>query len=143
MLFPFITNRNNKQVDEATFKEIDLMDGVTFERWCAEIIKKIGFNKVKYTPTTGDQGADIIAYKNNKKYVIQCKRHAKVVGNRAVQEVYSALNYYGGDIAVVMTNNYFSNSAMELAKKHGVKLIDRSSLDKLQKKVRRIEEANQ
>lgn len=69
------------------------------------------------TPATGDQGADLIATKENKINVIKVKRYTGAVVNKAVQEVVAAKSYYNGDTAVVITNSTFTPSAKSLAKK--------------------------
>jgi Restriction endonuclease len=66
-------------------------------------------------PATGDQGADLIAKKNGRTIIIQAKCYQGTVGNKAVQEVISALAYYGGDEGWVVTNSFFTPSAKALA----------------------------
>lgn len=102
---------------------INLMDGRSFEIYIGGLLKGEGY-RVSGTPTTGDQGADLIAIKNSKSYVIQAKRWTKPVGNKAVQEVVAAKNYYKGDIPVVVTNSTFTNSAKALAQRNKVILVD-------------------
>lgn len=97
-------------------------DGHQYEYECARILKKKGFRRVNVTKGSGDQGIDVIAYKNGKKYGIQCKYYSSPVGNHAVQEVFAGAKHYNCDIAVVMTNNTFTKSAKELAKSTGVEL---------------------
>lgn len=108
----------------------DNMDGHDFEYLCADILKRNGFSRVKVTQGSGDQGIDIIAYKNGLKYGIQCKRYSKNVGNKAVQEVYAGKTFYSCDVAAVITNQYFTKSALELAERNGVLLWDRNQLNK-------------
>lgn len=63
------------------------------------------------------------------KYAIQCKNYSSKVGNRAVQEAYSGKDYYNADIAVVMTNNFFTPAAIETADSLDVELWDRDKLN--------------
>lgn len=113
--------------------EIDLdyddLDGHKFEYLCADVLRKNDFYDVTVTQACGDFGVDIIAFKDNQKYVIQCKRFSSNVGNRAVQEIYSGKAVYDADVAVVMTNRYFTQSAIETAKKTNVLLWDRDTLN--------------
>ena len=67
------------------------------------------------TSRTGDQGADVIAEKNGKKIIVQCKLYSKPVGNKAVQEVFAAKQFYNGDLGIVITNNDYTKSARQLA----------------------------
>ena len=48
-----------------------------------------------------------------------------------MQEIYSAKTYYDCDSAWVITNNFFTKSAIELAKKCDVELFDRKRLNEL------------
>lgn len=117
------------KVDE--LPDFDNMDGHTFEYFCAEILSLNGFSDVEVTQGSRDQGVDIIAYKDDIKYGIQCKCYASDIGNKAVQEVYAGKNFYNCDVAAVLTNRYFTKSAVELAQKNRVHLWDRGKLSEL------------
>ena len=71
---------------------------------------------------------DIIAVKKGQKYAIQCKNYASPLGNKPIQEVYTGKTFYKCDIAVVMTNSIFTQSAQILAESTGVVLWDRDIL---------------
>ena len=106
---------------------VEELSGVEFEVYIAKRMRAAGF-EVAGTPATGDQGADLIANKGGLKYIIQAKRYQGTVGNKAVQEVISALSFYGGDEGWVITNSTFTPSAVALAQKAHIKLIDGSDL---------------
>lgn len=106
----------------------DLMDGHQFEYFCSDLLRDNGFSGVKVTPGSGDHGIDIIAYRNGKKYAIQCKCYSNNVGNHAIQEAYSGMAIYGANVAVVMTNSHFTNQARSDARKLGVQLWDRNKI---------------
>lgn len=101
-----------------------MTDGIAYEYECANILKARGFHNVQVTQASGDQGLDVIAYKDGRKYGIQCKLYSHPVGNFAVQEAYSGAKFYNCDEAAVMTNNTFTRSAKELADRTGVILWD-------------------
>lgn len=98
------------------------MNGHQYEHECAKRLKKSGFNNVNVTKGSGDQGIDVIAYKNGEKYGIQCKYYSSPVGNSAVQEAFAGAKYYNCQYAVVLTNNTFTQSARDLAKRTNVLL---------------------
>lgn len=98
------------------------LDGWQYEHYCAEYLKKIGFTDVQVTQGSGDQGVDIIANNGADKYAIQCKYYSGAVSNKAVQEVFTGMHYYGCDIALIITNSYFTKSAQELAQRTNVVL---------------------
>ena len=86
---------------------------------------------IKRTQSSGDYGIDVLAEKDGISYAIQCKCYSKSVGNKAVQEAYSGKDFYKCMVAVVLTNNYFTKSAIETAKHNNVLLWDRNKLIEL------------
>ena len=89
-------------------------DGVGYEDACRNELVTHGY-VVQKTPPTGDQGADLLARKDEITYAIQCKNYAGSVGNSAVQEAISAKQYYGTDNAILVSDGKFTSSARELA----------------------------
>ena len=110
---------------------IDKMTGYEFEEFCCEILKYNGFENVQQTKLSGDNGIDILAEKAEIKYGIQCKCYSSKLGNKPVQEVYTGLKMYNCDIGVVMTNSYFTESAINTAKQTRIRLWDRDTLKKM------------
>ncbi|NYE07854.1 HJR/Mrr/RecB family endonuclease [Bacillus niacini] len=88
----------------------------------------MGYTGVELTQVTGDKGVDIIAYKNSKKIAIQCKRYDAKLTNTAIQQVFSGQHIYKCDEACVITNSFFTEQAIDDARKLQVRLIDRKSL---------------
>ena len=109
----------------------DSMDGHDFEYFCADILEKNGFINVEVTRGSGDHGIDILAEKDDITYAIQCKCYSDNVGNAAVQQAHTGKSLYHKDIAVVMTNQYFTPQAIAEAKALGVKLWDRDKLNEM------------
>ena len=62
---------------------------------------------------------------------VQCKLYKNKVDNKAVQEIVAALPLYGADFGIVVTNNFFTQPARELAKANDVKLVNRKGLQDL------------
>ena len=114
------------------YKEISEVDefesGIDFEEYIAGLLEDINFEDIEITNPSRDFGADIIAYKDQIKYAFQCKLYSDTVGLSAVQEIYAAKAYYKCDVAVAVTNNYFSSPASELAEVTDVLLWDRDTL---------------
>ena len=128
----FTTSNIVKEIEETennvSAKNIDKLSGLEFENWCATLLKNNGFENVEVTKSSGDQGVDILAQKNDIKYAIQCKCYSTDLGNSPVQEVHAGKSMYGCHVAVVMTNRHFTSGAKELAKATGVLLWDREKL---------------
>jgi hypothetical protein len=112
----------------ARLNNFDDLDGTEFENWCAILLENNGFIDVRITKTSGDQGVDILAQKDDIKYAIQCKCYSGNLGNSPVQEVHAGKSLYNCHVGVVMTNRNFTSGAKELAKATGVLLWDREKL---------------
>lgn len=110
---------------DAALLSVDLMDGHTFEQWCAEALRNCGFIEVEVTPGSGDQGVDVLAKKDGIKYAIQCKCYSSNLGNTPIQEVNAGKFFYNCHVGVVMTNQYFTPKARDLANATGTLLWDR------------------
>lgn len=111
-----------------SFEEIDTMTGLQFEYFVKRLLQKSGYEKVEITKASGDEGVDLTAIKNGKKIAFQCKRYKNKITNKAIQEVFSGKHFYKCDEAYVITNSYFTDNAILLAKNHKVKLINRDQL---------------
>lgn len=111
-----------------TLKQLDEMDGHQFEYACADILKANGYKHVKVTRSSGDFGVDVIAEKDKVRYAIQCKRYNHKLDNTPIQEVVGGLAYYQCDKGAVMTNQYFTEPAKQLAQVNDIKLLDRDTL---------------
>ena len=112
-----------------TKSSMDEMEGLEFEHFCAELLKRNGFCDVEVTKGSGDYGIDIFAEKDGVSYGIQCKCYQEAVGVKAVQETYAGKEYYALMVGAVMTNQYFTAPAVEAAKKLRILLWDRGYLD--------------
>ncbi len=104
--------------------EFEELSGTEFETYLARLLKQNGFENVRGTAATGDQGADLLATKANRTIVIQAKRYRGSVGNKAVQEVVAAVKFYSADEGWVITSGTFTASAKALAQANSVRLID-------------------
>jgi restriction system protein len=103
------------------------MEPRDYEMFCAIQLQKAGW-RTRPTPVTGDQGADVIAERDGKGLVVQCKLYGQPVGNDAVQEVIAARGFYGAKVAVVASNQSYTKSARQLASVHGVYLLHHDEL---------------
>ena len=128
------SRRKRKRLLRSSMREIDIMNGCLFEEYLEILFKNQGY-KVKSTPSHNDFGADLIITKGNDKKAVQVKRTKNKVGIKAVQEVVASVKFYDCNSASVMTNNYFTKSAIKLAAKNDVELLDR---DILMKKISKV-----
>ena len=129
--FRLLVQNGNTNGEQSISRNFDDMEGHQFEYFCADVLRKNGFEKVEVTQGSGDQGIDIIAFKDGIKYGIQCKCYSADIGNKAVQEAFSGKTFYNCHVGVVLTNRYFTASAKELAEKNGILLWDRNKLNEM------------
>lgn len=123
-----------KKFRRAAFDE---MDGWEFEEYIAELLSRDGYIHVEVTKGSGDQGVDVLAQREGVSYAVQCKHYAAKIPNKAVQEAYAGAKFYGCDVPVVLTNSYFSPSALELGDEIGVELWDRDELKRLVRRTKK------
>ena len=114
------TDDYRRNTDITTLITISPID---FERHVASTYERLGY-QVKLTPTTGDQGVDVIATWRDQRLGIQCKRYTGVVGNDAVQQAVAGRSFHGCSHAIVVTTGTFTPSARALAAKAAVQLVD-------------------
>lgn len=116
-----------KRMKQAGIEEIDRMDGIKFEHYLKELYSMYGYKAV-VTKASGDFGADLVLKKDGRKIVVQAKRYSKNVGVKAIQEIKAAQLHYNADESWVVTNSYYTQAALQLAKSNSVILINRDKL---------------
>lgn len=134
----------NKEIEKEQL-EVDysnVQNGYEFEEYIANLYRKLGYKIEEVTKKSGDQGADVITYKDNVKYVIQVKFYNNPVGNKAVQEAVGAIGMYKADKGIVVTNSTFTTSAIELAQANHIELVDGEKIEEYKKEIVRIAKPN-
>ncbi|PAF21737.1 hypothetical protein CHH49_09815 [Terribacillus saccharophilus] len=118
-----------QRLSQSGIDEIDVMSGHEFEVYLKALFANKGY-LVKATPGSGDFGADLIIEKEEKRIAIQAKRYSQPVGVKAVQEVIAvaAMNYYNCTDAWVVSNNTYTKSAVQMAIRTNVQLMNREDL---------------
>jgi restriction system protein len=101
--------------------------GIQYEQYCAQTLQEVGWN-AQLTKATGDQGTDIIAERDGRRIVVQCKFYSSPVGNKAVQEAAAARLHERADQAIVVSNATYTNAARQLAGTTGVILLHHDDL---------------
>lgn len=110
-------------LDTNSCKDLDLMNGYEYEHYVSDIVEKSGWT-ISVTQASNDHGADVLAEKDGVRLVIQCKLYNSAkVGNKAVQEVFSAKSFYECDFAWVVSNAEYTIAATRLAESTKVKLL--------------------
>lgn len=115
--------------EKYTIEDIDKMNGHEFEIFIKYLFIQLGY-EATITKATRDQGIDVIAIKDNESIGIQTKCYSDSVGNSAIQQVVAGKKIYNVNEIMVITNNYFTQQAIELAQVNDVILWDRYELKK-------------
>jgi hypothetical protein len=126
ILLNSVENSSNNLLD---LNSIDDMDGKQFENYCISLLQQNGFSKIETTQAYGNHGIDILAEKDDITYAILCKCSSANIGNSIIQQVYTGKSIYHKDIAVVITNQFFTQQAIDDSTILGVKLWDRNKLE--------------
>ncbi|MCX5616958.1 restriction endonuclease [Bombella sp. TMW 2.2559] len=106
------------------------MDPLDYERLCAHLLCQAGW-RAQATPPGADQGLDIMAEKKGVRLVVQCRLYNRPVGNKAVQEIFTARQHRQAHYAAVVSNAGYTRSAREVAHATGVHLFHHSQLSTL------------
>lgn len=116
---------NKNELTKINFSEA--MTPYEYERYCADLLCDAGW-LARATKASGDQGSDVIATKGGIKIVLQCKLYTKPVGNKAVQEIYTAKQHEQADYAAVVTNQTYTRSARQISSTTGVALLHHAQI---------------
>ena len=104
------------------------LTGVDYEHYCAEQLRKAGWD-ARTTKASGDMGGDVIAEKYGRRLVVQCKYWNNSVGVEAVQQVVAARMHEQADFAAVASKSPYTPNARQLAATTGVLLLCHSDLE--------------
>lgn len=110
-----------------TISNVDKMSGMEFEAYVAKLLSRQGYS-VETTKASGDLGVDIVAKKDAVSLAIQCKRQTTPVSRRAISDAVAGRAHYVCNAAMVVTNDYFTQGAQELARSNGCQLVNRDTL---------------
>jgi hypothetical protein len=115
--------------------QLRFFTGQSFEQFLKILFQNMGFS-VEETPTTMDQGADLILTESSGRRIgVQAKRYNQDVGNTAVQEVLGGMAYWGCSTGIVVSASRFTKAAKDLASKiPAVLLWDKPVLEVLIKR---------
>ena len=94
--------------------------GYEFEFFLKRFLEDLNFSDIKVTKRSGDNGIDLIAYKNSivdldidpEKYIIQAKRYKNVVPVKEIREFKGTASY---EKRIFITTSDFSKSGFEEA----------------------------
>jgi hypothetical protein len=103
------------------------IDGIEFENRVAALLNDLGYD-AKTTARTSDGGIDVLALKDGKKIVVQCKAHSKRIAIATVKELHSTRIVNGADEAWLVCWEGATAPAAEFCKAQGIKILTVSDL---------------
>lgn len=80
-----------------------------FERDISRLLMYEGYEGVRVVGQSNDHGADVIAFKNGKRWLFQAKHWRKTVGESVVNETLSAAKTYHADVPVIVASSGFDH----------------------------------
>ncbi|MHC3128604.1 MAG: restriction endonuclease [Candidatus Bathyarchaeota archaeon] len=119
---------------------LETMDGYEFQKFVANLFKKLGFINIELGPPTADGGIDITMEQRTDlgsiKYTIECKHHPeRSIGRPVVQKLHSAIVHTPVlDKGIIVTSGHFSGQAIKYAEEVGIELVDIEKLKELARK---------
>ena len=103
------------------------LSGDEFERELGTLYRQLGY-RVESTPSSGDQGVDLILRKNGKTTVVQCKSHQSPVGPAIVRELFGSLVAVRADNAILACTGGFTRGVKQFVRGKPIDLISASDL---------------
>jgi hypothetical protein len=136
-----VNERNQLALDrykEKRHRKNNWIAGVEYEMYCSYKLRDNGYDVIEFGAENklGDLGRDIIAYKDGKTYIIQCKRFSqeKEIHENTICQLYGTtihyrIKYHTNDlfsnphniIPVLVTTTQISETAKEFAKVLNIK----------------------
>jgi superfamily II DNA or RNA helicase len=84
-----------------------------FERAIHRFLMHAGYDGVRLVGQSSDKGADLIAHRNDKRWLFQAKHWKQRAGSAVVDETLKAANIYRAQVPVVVALNGFDSTARE------------------------------
>lgn len=107
------------------------LNGIEFDNQVAKLLAAKGFNQVRLVLNSIDQGTDILAEKSDIPYYFRCQDSLELVGTQVIRDIITGNKDHEALKLVVVTNNFFTAEAKELAMEVNVMLWNLDSLSEL------------
>src|SRR5258708_4917432 len=89
------------------------MSGLQFEQFVAELLEARGFSVERRGGRRPDGGIDMIALKNGRSYIVQCKQWCQYIGRPLLQQLYGVVVSNGADGGLFVTTGLYSEPGRE------------------------------
>lgn len=92
--------------------ELRTLSWQAYERAVVRVLRAGGFEGVRLVGQTRDKGADILAHRNGRRWLIQVKHWRSKVGLKVVDETVAALRHYSADVPVLVASSGFERAVL-------------------------------
>ena len=106
------------------------MDGIGFERELGNLFRTMGYG-VERTPTSGDQGVDLVLRKNGVTTVVQCKAHQNGVGPAVARELFGSMVAFRAKAAILACTGGFTRGVYEFVEGKPIRLLHASAIARM------------
>jgi restriction system protein len=119
-----ISNPSKDALDDMSWQQFEMLVG--------EYYRQKGHKVEEVGGGGADGGVDLILYKNDEEYLVQCKQwKAYKVGVKPVRELLGVMVGSAASGGIVVTSGEFSKDAMSFARENNIQLINGSELHKM------------
>ena len=106
------------------------LGGIEFEQELGKLYRARGY-RVEWTPTSGDQGIDIILKRNGKTAIVQCKAQKRPASPAVVRELFGSMVAFGADNAILACTGGFTDGVRKFARDKPIELISASHIARM------------
>jgi hypothetical protein len=106
------------------------IDPLKFELEIAALFRSLGYD-AQATKASGDGGVDVLARRQNRRYVIQCKRYRQAIDPGRIREFATTIRNFDADQGIFVTTSRFTEGCRAEAERHEIDLIDLDELVRL------------
>lgn len=122
--------------DQSLRERLRAIDWFQFEKVVSAIYEVRGCKVRRLGGAKPDGGIDLVVEKDGERLVVQCKHWRKwTVGARHVRELLGTLTDANIEKGVLVTLRGCTDEAKELAKKHGIRIVEEAELVQLMENV--------
>jgi restriction system protein len=135
-----LRNAEIKRFVEASLSNKDFLYKLSpneFEDVIAQMYRKLGYEATQ-TPYSNDKGKDIILKKDDRKYLVECKRYnfTNTIGRESLQKFFAAIIEEKAEKGFFVSTSDFKSTAIQYAKDIGkIELINGNQLTSIMREI--------
>jgi restriction system protein len=123
----YLIKRERRNLLASGIDAVDKMGSRHFAYFLEVLFKRQGFT-VKETLVVGNYGADLILERSGNRLVAQARRWKNNAGIKVVDDAVAAVKHHHAHNGIIISNTYFTDEAIGLARSNGIELWDRDKL---------------